>query len=524
MKGITPVIAIILLLLMSVAAAGGFYFVYQNFSETGQESGSSQIENLGESTLAAIKIESAAGGKIYVRNTGSTTIDASRLSVYVDGVAIDVNASTENLEENSRASLKLTKAPTCASTKCEIKISGPASITKIIDYNKLICSSNSECAFNERCLNYVCRDSLNNIFFGSFFPYPRIKYFDYNDRTLVNASDIFDTSFSIAISAYDFDGDSFDEILYGTQESAGLGYTEWGWINGTVGSWTNNTIFRSKDVPGVIVPMIGDVDGDGEIEVVTTSLSGVANISVWEWTGAGFTETRINQTTAVAFNGCDNSAIADFDRDGVDEIMCVMKFSQAPGYILRFDYVDGSYVKTQVNTTLTSEAIVASGDTDGDGYLELIVGDNGGQTLAGDEWAKGSIMKYEYGESSWEELEYVGKGTDGSGNLVNVGDIDNDRIGEIVVGAEDTGLFVFDWDGSEYIKTELNETPLVGMISSNIHDYDRDGLNEIIAITADFDTGEGEIRGYKYADGAWDEEVLIASGAGGVFCGMGDVV
>ncbi len=156
MRGITPVIAIILLLLMAVAAAGGFYLLYQGFTEEGEESGSTQIEQLGEQSLAAIQIESAAGGRIYVKNVGASDIDLSQVSVYVENVPYSVNTSSDTLAERNRAVLKFTQPPSCSSDSCEVKISGAASASKSVDLAKLLCSSDADCYSSETCEGGVC--------------------------------------------------------------------------------------------------------------------------------------------------------------------------------------------------------------------------------------------------------------------------------------------------------------------------------------------------------------------------------
>jgi len=158
-KGITPVIAIILLLLMAVAAAGGFYFVYQSFSSSGEESGSTQIESLGETSLSQLPIESVAAGKVYVRNVGATDIDATKLTVFVDNVQYEVNLSTSTLAENSRVTFKFTTAPSCAKSKCEVKLSGAASASRSVEAARLSCSSSSDCGYGETCSSGVCATS-----------------------------------------------------------------------------------------------------------------------------------------------------------------------------------------------------------------------------------------------------------------------------------------------------------------------------------------------------------------------------
>lgn len=132
MKGLTPVIAIILLLLMTVAAAGSFYFLYQSFTSSGEESGSSQMEQLSEQSLSAIEIESVGGGKIYVRNVGASTIDASKLTVYVDDVPVDANVSSSTLTEGGRVTIELTQVPSCTD-KCSVRIGGAATTSRTVD-------------------------------------------------------------------------------------------------------------------------------------------------------------------------------------------------------------------------------------------------------------------------------------------------------------------------------------------------------------------------------------------------------
>ncbi len=159
MRGITPVIAIILLLLMAVAAAGGFYFVYQGFTESGEESGATQIEQLGEQSLAQIQIESAAGGRIYVRNVGASDIDLSKATVYVENQPVSVNRSADTLAERSRAVLKLTEVPGCTQEQCEVKISGAASTSRTVDLSGLVCYSDADCYAGETCEGGVCAES-----------------------------------------------------------------------------------------------------------------------------------------------------------------------------------------------------------------------------------------------------------------------------------------------------------------------------------------------------------------------------
>lgn len=127
MKGITPVIAIILLLLMAVAAAGGFYFVYQNFQEEGASTGTTQMESLTDTAGKLVKVESVAGGKVYLRNVGTGSIDPSKIAVYVDEVPVEFTTDCASMGAMEMCTLELTDTPSCSGSDCQIRIGGVSS-------------------------------------------------------------------------------------------------------------------------------------------------------------------------------------------------------------------------------------------------------------------------------------------------------------------------------------------------------------------------------------------------------------
>ncbi|UCG95246.1 MAG: hypothetical protein JSV92_04350, partial [archaeon] len=89
-KGITPVIAMILLILIVVALGGVFAaWTTRSWEQLG-ETGEQQIEQVTEQLSISISIDSvfcdsAAGNSVaYLRNTGSSDITGSDITVYVD--------------------------------------------------------------------------------------------------------------------------------------------------------------------------------------------------------------------------------------------------------------------------------------------------------------------------------------------------------------------------------------------------------------------------------------------------------
>lgn len=151
MKGITPVIAIILLLLMAVAAAGAFYFMYQNFSSTGQKSGSSQIGQLGSVTSEAITIETISGGNVWVKNVGTRTLDTEKSNIYVDGVPVDTDASSDSLTEGGVVNYPIPSGVDC-SGGCKVRVViEQASSTRTAQEGDLVSEcGDGTCSANEK--------------------------------------------------------------------------------------------------------------------------------------------------------------------------------------------------------------------------------------------------------------------------------------------------------------------------------------------------------------------------------------
>ncbi len=93
MNGITPIIAVIVLLILTVSIIG-VAFVF--FSRTTQQAGE-DIGGIAEQQFSKmgvdIRIDSAVGNKVYIRNTGSVPIANTSVGFYVND--LPVNASSQ---------------------------------------------------------------------------------------------------------------------------------------------------------------------------------------------------------------------------------------------------------------------------------------------------------------------------------------------------------------------------------------------------------------------------------------------
>ncbi len=92
-KGITPVVAMVLLLMMTVAAAGAAYIWTQGIISGQQEEAEQQLDT--EITVRDLQC-TASNGEIdfFLDNTGSTTVEAGDITVYLYSVADDSLVNT----------------------------------------------------------------------------------------------------------------------------------------------------------------------------------------------------------------------------------------------------------------------------------------------------------------------------------------------------------------------------------------------------------------------------------------------
>jgi len=93
-KGITPVIAVVLLLMITVALLGfafiWFQGVWESVAESTEESVVSEVSRMAQT----IKIDNVLPGnvdvsRIYIRSTGSQSIDVTDITVYVNDAKVE---------------------------------------------------------------------------------------------------------------------------------------------------------------------------------------------------------------------------------------------------------------------------------------------------------------------------------------------------------------------------------------------------------------------------------------------------
>jgi hypothetical protein len=189
---------------------------------------------------------------------------------------------------------------------------------------------------------------------------------------------------------------------------------------------------------------VGDIDGDGRDEIVIGLGPVPGDSSVpggnFEILDDDYTHLAWGQVQWPGYNSANGEtwpACGDIDGDGQDEIIVGLG-SGSGGFLEIFDYDTGSInhkewirVNWKGYNTANGESRPACGDIDGDGIDEIVVGlgnGSGGFLEVFDDLSAGFV------HLAWPRIQWKGYNTANGESRPACGDIDGDGIDEIVVG------------------------------------------------------------------------------------------
>jgi autotransporter-associated beta strand protein len=244
----------------------------------------------------------------------------------------------------------------------------------------------------------------------------------------------------------------------------------------------------------------GDVTGDGVNDVVVAAgPGGGPQVNVYDGTSLQLTHSFYAYNAA--FDDGIFVAVGDVNGDGYADIITGAGQGGGP-HVQVFSGQNYSNIASffAYNPAFTGGISVASGDVNGDGYSDVVVGAGPGggphvlavsgfQLSQGTQVVLASFFAFDPG---------INRGV-----FVGAGDYNGDIVGDIVVAAGPGGgphVKVFNGSGTSLIDTFFAyDINFAGGLSVVMADIDNDGLAEIV--TAPYTNGGPEVKVFRYQKG-----------------------
>ncbi|MCS7468222.1 putative Ig domain-containing protein [Stieleria sp. ICT_E10.1] len=264
----------------------------------------------------------------------------------------------------------------------------------------------------------------------------------------------------------DVNQDNVLDIAYGFGLSFLIGDGIGGFSLGT--SYAVNDIYSAYPV----AQQFGDLDGDGDIDVVIDSETGV---SVFLNDGNGTFSERFDYLLTSQSLQAGTTILADTDGDGALDIVFTQRGQHM--FILR-GFGDGTFDGPVVRYgPIEGVKASAGGDLDGDGNSDIVA--------ISTTWQGENLITIAFGNGQGSFDSHVELATSFASSSLAVGDVDNDGDADVIVD-NGANLAVFLNDGTGGIVFDDSYAVSTGdrIGSIVLEDLTRDGLVDVIATNA----------------------------------------
>lgn len=320
------------------------------------------------------------------------------------------------------------------------------------------------------------------------------------ETQLVDSSENWMEYYGWAVSgAGDLDNDGYDDLIVGelldaNNGSAFIHYGSATGVDATRYDVLTASDGASQDRFGAAVAAAGDLDGDGYDDVVvgaySDDIAGSDEGSLYAYYGSssGIDLTREDKLTAS--DGATNDRLGfsvagagDLDGDGYDDIVAgAYRHAHTTGGGAAYVYygsatgvdIDTEQKVTATNTTLSQQfgySVSGVGDVDGDGYGDVVVGDNSEDNADG--VGTGGALLYHGGpeglDTDRESRVWASDGAAGDNfgqAVAGAGDVDGDGLDDLIIGApsdQDAGS----WTGAAYVYPGCDEDPTIVAVTGS---------------------------------------------------------
>ena len=237
---------------------------------------------------------------------------------------------------------------------------------------------------------------------------------------------------------------------------------------GGTGSFPSSTaIDYGSTTAGTMSVAFGDVDDDGDLDIVEGNYSPPSKVYKNDGTGTTWTGTSFGTGLNIT-----SMALGDVDGDGDLDIVAGNNGGQ--NVVYKNDGTGTTWTGTNFGTGSDKAQAVALGDVDGDGDLDVVVGNNGQQN---------AVYKNDGTGSVWMKVAF-GPGSTNKTRSIALGDVNGDGYLDIVLANRRDPNDVYLNDGSGSTWTPVNFGPASSLydeaLSVALGDVDSDGDLDIV--------------------------------------------
>ena len=193
----------------------------------------------------------------------------------------------------------------------------------------------------------------------------------------------------VSVFGIDMDGDGDIDVISASHEDDKIVWSEN--LDGSGESWTSRTISTAMDGPSSVFGI--DLDGDGDIDVLSGSLTCCAGIGWHEnrdGSGRSWSYHRITTQDAMSVFGI------DLDGDGDIDVLSASRWDDTIAWSENLDGSGGSWTFHEITTAADGADSVFGIDVDGDGHIDVMSASLYDDTIAWSENLDGSGGSWTY--------------------------------------------------------------------------------------------------------------------------------